>query len=126
MLSKNDIKSIIQESKISVENTANLIYSKLDEFISEDMAKAISRLCYFCENTEDLKNQNIYINLRLYTIERKLQKEFPNAKISFTVIKDAIDKIVKEMNNQGYTVITSDDHAGFIILKIYNWYPKEL
>lgn len=126
MLSKDDIKSIIQESKIDVENTVNLIYSKLDEFISEDMTKAISRLCYFCENTEDLKNQNLYIDLRLYTIEKKLQKECPNTKISFTVIKDAIDKIVKEMNNQGYTVITSDDHAGFIILKIYNWYPEEL
>lgn len=126
MLSKNDIKSIIQESKNYAENASNLIAPKLTEIISEEMTNAISRLCYFCENTEDLKNQNLYINLRLYTIERKLQKEFPNAKISFTVIKDAIDKIVKEMNNQGYTVITSDDHAGFIILKIYNWYPKEL
>lgn len=126
MLSKNDIKRIIRESKNDAENTLNLIYPKLDEFISEDMAKAISRLCYFCENTEDLKNQNLYIDLRLYTIEGKLQKEFPNAKISFTVIKDAIDKIVKEMNNQGYTVITSDDHAGFIILKVSNWYPEEL
>ena len=126
MLSKNDIKSIIRESKNDAENTLNLIYLKLDEFISEDMAKTISRLCYFCENTEDLKNQNLYIDLRLYTIEGKLQKEFPNAKISFTVIKDAIDKIVKEMNNQGYTVITSDDHAGFIILKICKWYPEEL
>lgn len=126
MLSKNDIKSIIQESKIGVENTANLIYPKLDEFISEDMAKTISRLCYFCENTEDLKNQDLRIVLRLYNIEKKLQKEFPKAKISFNVIKDVIKRIVNEMNNQGYTVFTSDDHTGFIILKICKWYPEEL
>ena len=126
MLSKNDIKRIIQESKNDIENTTNLIFPKLVEIITEEMTKVISRLCYFCENTTDLKNQNLYIELRLYTIEGKLQKEFPNAKISFTVIKDAIDKIVKEMNNQGYTVITSDDHASFIILKVSNWYPEEL
>lgn len=83
MLNKNNIKSIIQESKIGVENTANLIYPKLDEFISEDMAKTISRLCYFCENTEDLKNQNLYIDLRLYTIEKKTSKRIPQRKNLF-------------------------------------------
>ena len=90
------------------------------------MTKIISRLCYLCENTTDLKNQDLCIVLRLYNIEEKLQKELPKARISFDIIKDVIERIVNEMNNQGYTVFTSNDHAGFIILKIYNWYPEEL
>lgn len=126
MLSKNDIKHVIQESKNDIENTTNLISPKLVEIITEEMTKVISRLCYFCENTTDLKNQDLRIVLRLYNIEKKLQKEFPKAKISFNVIKDVIKRIVNEMNNQGYTVFTSDDHAGFIILKICKWYPEEL
>jgi len=74
MLSKNDIKHIIQESKNDIENTTNLIFPKLVEIITEEMTKVISRLCYFCENTTDLKNQDLRIVLRLYNIEKKTSK----------------------------------------------------
>ena len=126
MLSKNDIKNIIQESKNYAENASNLIAPKLTEIISEEMTKIIARFCHLYENTEDLKNQDLTVVLKLYSISEMLQKEFPKTRISFDIIKDAISKIMEQMNNQGYIVTMSNEHPSFVILKICNWYPEEL
>jgi hypothetical protein len=87
MLSKNDIKRIIQESKNDIENTTNLIFPKLVEIITEEMTKVISRLCYFCENTTDLKNQDLRIVLRLYNIEKNFKKSFLKRKFLLMLSK---------------------------------------
>ena len=87
MLSKNDIKRIIQESKNDIENTTNPIFPKLVEIITEEMTKVISRLCYFCENTTDLKNQDLRIVLRLYNIEKNFKKSFLKRKFLLMLSK---------------------------------------
>ena len=87
MPSKNDIKHIIQESKNDIENTTNLIFPKLVEIITEEMTKVISRLCYLCENTTDLKNQDLRIVLRLYNIEKNFKKNFLKRKFLLMLSK---------------------------------------